>query len=118
MGDGALGLLALRGEVPDPDGTLADRYRLPRPRLGLRLHGIASAGLDVSDGLAQDLGHLCRAGGVGAVIAENLTGLDRLVAAQDAGCAIEVSLFPLALAGADGAPVRAVARVDDRAVLV
>ncbi|MFG1854664.1 cyclase family protein [Actinomadura geliboluensis] len=56
--------------------------------------------------------------GAGAVIAENLTGLDRLVAAQDAGCAIEVSLFPIALAGADGAPVRAVARVDDRAVLV
>ncbi|HEY8480736.1 MAG TPA: cyclase family protein [Spirillospora sp.] len=56
--------------------------------------------------------------GAGAVIAENLTGLDRLVEAQRAGCAIEVSLFPIALAGADGAPVRAVARVDDRAVLV
>ncbi|MFI0485928.1 cyclase family protein [Actinomadura sp. 9N215] len=58
---------------------------------------------------------LCRAG---AVIGENLTGLDRLLDAQDAGCAIEVSLFPIALAGADAAPVRAVARVDDRAVLV
>ncbi|NDU74431.1 cyclase family protein [Actinomadura sp. DSM 109109] len=56
--------------------------------------------------------------GAGAVIAENLTGLDRLAGAQAAGCAIDVSLFPLALAGADGAPVRAVARVDDRAVLV
>ncbi len=68
VGDGALGLRALRGEVADPDGTLADRYRLPRPRLGLALHGIASAGMDVSDGLVQDLGHLCRAGGVGAVV--------------------------------------------------
>ena len=56
--------------------------------------------------------------GAGAVIAENLTGLGRLIDAQDAGCAIEVSLFPIALVGADGAPVRAVARVDDRAVLV
>lgn len=56
--------------------------------------------------------------GAEAVIAENLTGLGRLAEAQAAGCAIEVSLFPLALAGADGAPVRAVARVDDRAVLV
>ncbi|TDC87939.1 cyclase family protein [Actinomadura sp. 7K507] len=56
--------------------------------------------------------------GAGAVIAENLTGLGRVVEAQEAGCAIEVSLFPIALAGADGAPVRAVARVDDRAVLV
>lgn len=48
--------------------------------------------------------------GAHAVIAENLTGLDRLVAAQAAGSAIEVSLFPIKLSG-DGAPVRAVARV-------
>jgi kynurenine formamidase len=56
--------------------------------------------------------------GAGAVIAENLTGLGRVVEAQESGCAIEVSLFPIALAGADGAPARAVARVDDRAVLI
>ena len=68
IGDGALGLRALRGEVADPDGVLADRYRLPRPRLGLVLHGVAAAGMDVSDGLVQDLGHLCRAAGLGAVI--------------------------------------------------
>src|SRR6185312_1665895 len=35
IGAGALGLRAARGERPDPDGALADRYRLPRPRLGL-----------------------------------------------------------------------------------
>lgn len=58
---------------------------------------------------------LCEAG---AVIGENLTGLGRVLDAQRAGCAIDVSLFPIALAGADGAPVRAVARVDDRAVLI
>ncbi|GAA4229047.1 cyclase family protein [Actinomadura meridiana] len=51
--------------------------------------------------------------GAGAVIGENLTGLDRVLAAQDAGRAVEVSLFPIALAAADGAPVRAIARVDD-----
>ncbi|XRQ03589.1 cyclase family protein [Actinomadura welshii] len=56
--------------------------------------------------------------GAGAVIAENLTGLGRVVDAQEAGCAVDVSLFPIALSGADGAPVRAVARVDDRAVLI
>ena len=55
--------------------------------------------------------------GAGAVIAENLTGLGRVLAASDAGRAVEVSLFPLAIAGADGAPVRAVARVGDRDVL-
>ncbi|CAH2599306.1 Thiamine-monophosphate kinase [Rhodovastum atsumiense] len=70
IGDAALGLLALRGEVADADGVLADRYRLPRPRLALgrRLHGIAAACMDVSDGLVQDAGHLCRAGGLGCTI--------------------------------------------------
>ena len=68
IGDAALGLLALRGEMADPNGTLADRYRLPRPRLGLALAGLAHAGLDVSDGLVQDCGHLARAAGLGVVI--------------------------------------------------
>jgi thiamine-monophosphate kinase len=68
IGDGALGLLAARGEIADPDGYLADRYRLPRPRLGVARHGIVAAALDVSDGLVQDVGHLCRAAGCGAEI--------------------------------------------------
>ncbi len=68
IGDGALGLRALRGEIADPGGTLAARYRLPRPRLGVARHGIVRAALDVSDGLVQDVGHLCRAGGCGAEI--------------------------------------------------
>lgn len=49
---------------------LEDRYRLPRPRLGLgaALRGIAHAGCDVSDGLVADLGHICEQSGLGAVI--------------------------------------------------
>ncbi|WP_019068561.1 cyclase family protein [Streptomyces hokutonensis] len=46
---------------------------------------------------------LCGAGGV---IAENLTGLEQVVDLPD----MELFLFPLRLPGADGAPVRAVAR--------
>ncbi|WP_372618758.1 thiamine-phosphate kinase [Falsiroseomonas sp.] len=67
IGDGALGLLALTGRLP-PDAFLAERYRLPRPRLALgqALAGVARAAMDVSDGLVQDLGHLARAAGCAA----------------------------------------------------
>lgn len=68
IGDGALGLAVAQGRVADPTGALLDRYRLPRPRVGLELAGVASAGMDVSDGLVQDLGHLCRANGLAAEI--------------------------------------------------
>jgi thiamine-monophosphate kinase len=70
IGDGWLGLRAARGEWPDPDGALAARYRLPEPRLALgrALRGLAHACMDVSDGLLQDLSHLCRAGGLAAEV--------------------------------------------------
>jgi len=75
IGDGALGLLAVRGEIDDPDGYLAGRYRLPTPRLDLReaLAERASAAADVSDGLAADAGHIAEVSGVGLVL-----DLDRL----------------------------------------
>ena len=68
LGDGALGLAVARKKLADPTGHLLDRYRLPRPRLGLPIAGIASAAMDVSDGLVQDLGHLCRAAGLQATV--------------------------------------------------
>ncbi len=101
IGDGALGLRVLRGEFrADADGHLARRYRLPQPRLALgqAIAGIAHAGMDVSDGLVQDLGHLCRAGGCGAEIAAGDVPLSpaarALVAAQPA-------LLPALLTGGD-----------------
>jgi thiamine-monophosphate kinase len=68
IGDGALGLAVAHGKLNDPTGTLLGRYRLPQPRVGLSIGGIASAGMDVSDGLVQDLGHLCRASQLAAEI--------------------------------------------------
>lgn len=49
---------------------LLQRYRLPEPRLALgqALRGLATASIDVSDGLVQDLEHICECSGVGAQI--------------------------------------------------
>ncbi len=41
---------------------------MPRVRAGLSLAGVASAAIDVSDGLIADLGHICRGSGCGARI--------------------------------------------------
>ena len=74
LGDSALGLAALKGELNNLDAStrdfLVDRYRLPQPRLtlGQKLVGIARAALDVSDGLVADLGHLCDESKLGATI--------------------------------------------------
>ena len=81
IGDGALGLAVAQGRLADPTGHLLDRYRLPRPRLGLAIAGIASAGMDISDGLVQDLGHLCRAAGLTATIEAALVPLSDAAAA-------------------------------------
>jgi thiamine-monophosphate kinase len=68
LGDGAMGLQLLRDGREDAYFTR--RYLLPEPRLslGLNLRGVASACMDISDGLVQDLGHLCNASGCGAEI--------------------------------------------------
>lgn len=74
IGDSTLGLRALRGEVQslseDDNTFLADRYRLPRPRLelGRALAGVAHAAIDISDGLIADLGHLAAQSGLRAEI--------------------------------------------------
>jgi thiamine-monophosphate kinase len=101
IGDGALGLRVLRGEVPaDAEGHLACRYRLPQPRLALgqAIAGLARAGMDVSDGLVQDLGHICRAGGCGAVIAAQDVPLSAAAWAQ---VAADPAMLPGLLTGGD-----------------
>jgi len=68
LGDARLGL--------EPGARLAARrkQRRPQPRvdLGLLASRFASAAIDLSDGLAQDLRHLCDASGTGAEVRVDL----------------------------------------------
>lgn len=69
IGDAALGLEIAAGRL-DPQDALRRRYEFPEPRLALGegLRGIASACIDVSDGLVADLGQLAKASEVGIEI--------------------------------------------------
>jgi len=74
LGDAAIGLqAALRKIILPPEHAqfAAQRWLRPVPRVaeGLALRGIASACIDISDGLLADLGHVCAASQVGARIA-------------------------------------------------
>ena len=70
-GDSAAGLALEQGRLTLPDALqaqwLLDRFRYPTPRvaLGLALRGLASACIDVSDGLLGDCGRLAQASGCG-----------------------------------------------------
>ncbi len=69
IGDGSAGLTLLREPQQVSHAVrdfLVHRYHEPRPRLalGLALRDVASAALDISDGLLADLGHIAAVSGV------------------------------------------------------
>nr|WP_285773509.1 cyclase family protein [Microtetraspora sp. NBRC 13810] len=80
---------------------------------GVRTVGVDAFSVDPTPAAEFPAHHaLCHAR---MVIVENLAGLGRVIDAQAAGRTVEVSLLPIRVAGGDGAPVRAVARVSGRA---
>ena len=98
LGDAALALAAMTGRLAlDGAALAAARVKLetptPRVALGLALRGVASAALDVSDGLVGDLAHILERSGVGAIVdlpavpcspllAQLMSGAERTVALE------------------------------------
>jgi len=72
LGDAAAAVRLLQANVAAPSAPLLRRFRRPTPRLRagrvLAEMGIVSAMIDVSDGVVQDLGHICRESRVGAEV--------------------------------------------------
>lgn len=117
-GEAALALAHLQGRTalaePHRTACLA-RLHAPEPRLALgrRLRGIATAAIDVSDGLAADVGHVCERSRVGAEIdCGALPRAPALAALEDAALAAECLL-----AGGDDYELAFAAPADARAAV-
>lgn len=102
LGDAALGLQVAQGTLDrgaDDNAFLRQRLDRPLPRIGVgqALRTRAHAAIDISDGLAADLGHLLEAGGVGATIDVGRLPLSApfrryLAQCSDAGAALQPAL--------------------------
>jgi len=105
---------ALQHTAPGALHRLRGRLERPQPRmaLGRALASVAHAALDVSDGLAGDLGHILQASGVGADIHQEL-----LPVAPDLQALPEALLLDCLLNGGDDYELLFTAAPSDRAAI-
>jgi thiamine-monophosphate kinase len=97
VGDAALGLAHLMGGVVLEAAArdyCVGRLEMPTPRvaLGVALRGIAHSMLDVSDGLAGDLAHICRASKLAARLDVDALPLSAALRAQPRELALRCAL--------------------------
>ncbi|MFY7956449.1 MAG: thiamine-phosphate kinase, partial [Burkholderiaceae bacterium] len=88
LGDARLGLdiLMRQRKLSASDSAIAlQRLHRPSPRLslGLALRGVASAAIDISDGLIGDLGHILQRSTVGATVAADVLPIGSALRSQD-----------------------------------
>ena len=105
LGDASLALAHHAGRVvlsADEAAACWNALLRPAPRvaLGIRLRGLASAAIDVSDGLVGDLGHVLEASKVGAVLELAAIPRSKALDRQLASSARDIALQCL-LAGGD-----------------
>ena len=106
---GSLGLAAYALQVIQENRNMSQREQdnawrdeafykpIPRVELGLAAAGIASAGIDISDGLLADLGHICTASEVGAELLLPSIPIDGLVSES----LTQAEALEMALTGGD-----------------
>jgi thiamine-monophosphate kinase len=137
LGDARLALEVFRGQASlgaDDFESVRRAMELPQPRvaLGLGLRGLASAAIDLSDGLVGDLGHVLSRSSVGAVIEVDALPLSPVLAREPRARQLDHALAGgddyellftaapaneaqvLAAAAAAGVAVRRIGRIEAR----
>jgi thiamine-monophosphate kinase len=122
IGDGWLGLEAIQDRLsldPERITALSDHYRTPMPRIdfALPIRDMASASIDVSDGLIADLGHLAGASGVGVEIDLETVPLSAAGQAWFDGRVDEQAALEKLVTGGDDYEIAFTAQARDEAAL-